>query len=99
MLPRTAFCLFCDDIRQEINNKASYMGVYPSAVAFPPDPQPEALLLLPRFFVAVWLMIDINDKLERVSLTVSIPPGQTEIFRLEVPPEQLAPPVPVEDWA
>jgi hypothetical protein len=98
MLPRTTFCMFCDDVRQEINSKTSYIGAYPSAVAFPPNPPPEALLLMSKLVVLVWLIVDINDKVESTTITVSIPPGQTEIFRQEIPPEQLTPPAPEGDW-
>lgn len=98
MLPRTAFCLFCDDVRQEVNSKTSYMGVYPVALAFPPNPPPDVQLLLPKLVVAVWFVTDANDKLERATINVSIPPGQTEIYRFDVPPEQLTPPPVTEDW-
>src|SRR5580658_391434 len=98
MLPRTAFCLFCDDLRQEVNSKSSYMGAYPAVLAFPPNPPPEAQLWLPKLVVAIWLIVDVEDKLERVTFTVTVPPGQTEIVRSEVPPEQLVPPLPLESW-
>jgi hypothetical protein len=48
--------------------------------------------------VVVWLIIDVNDRLEHAAITVSIAPGQTEIYRVEVPPEQLIPPAPEGDW-
>src|ERR1700729_4077122 len=98
MLPRTAFCLFCDDFRQEVNSKASYMGTYPAVLAFPPNPPPEAQLWLPKIVVAIWLIIDIEDKLERATFSITMPPGQTEVFRSDVPLEQLARPANMESW-
>jgi hypothetical protein len=89
-LPRTAFCLFCDDAQQEVNSKMSYMGVYPANLTFPPSTDPNAQYILPRLFLPLWLNTDVNDKLEHVTITVSIPPGRTKILRLEVPAEQLA---------
>jgi hypothetical protein len=98
MLPRTAFCMFCEDVRQEVNHKTSYIGAYPSAIAFPADAPPGTPLWLPKLVVAVWLTIDVNDRVERATITVTIPPGQTEVSRLVIPEEDLLPPQPEGDW-
>jgi hypothetical protein len=98
MLPRTASCIFCEDVRQEVNHKTSYIGAYPSAIAFPADAPPGTPLWLLKLVVAVWLTIDVNDRLERATITVTIPPGRTEVSRLVIPEEHLLPPQPEGDW-
>jgi hypothetical protein len=50
MSERTAFALWCDDIRQEIGNKPSFMGVYVGGVVVPSLPT-----ILPR--ISVWLSV------------------------------------------
>lgn len=87
--PRTAFCLFCDDIRQEIGGKLSYIGTYQSVliVTLPPNSQEPAFL--PKFAIAVWLLSDRNDKPGHVIVRVTTPPGQTEIARMEADQNQI----------
>lgn len=89
MLPRSAFCLFCDDARQEVGNKTSYMGVYPTDIVFPPSPPPETQIVLPKLVVAAWLITDIADKPEHLTITVSAP-GNPELLKMQVSSDQLA---------
>lgn len=83
-IARTAFCIFCDDIRQEIGNKLSYMGVYSTDMVFPPGALPDAPIAVPRFAISAWLICDINDIPKSASITVSVPPGRTEIIKNEI---------------
>jgi hypothetical protein len=85
--PRFAFCLFCDDVRAEVGNKLSYMGVYNKDILFPPLPPgtpPEMPVLLPKFVIVAWLVSDINDLPEKVLFRAFAPPGRTELLTSEV---------------
>ena len=88
-IPRTAFCLFCDDVRQEIGNKTSYMGVYMTDMLFPSNPSPDATVMLPKFCISVWLITDITDKPQKAIVTVFVPPGRTEAIRFDYPIDQV----------
>jgi hypothetical protein len=95
--PRAAFCLFCDDVRQEAGNKLSYMGVYNAEMHLAVPPDFSGQLVLPKLVVAFWLISDISDPPSRITLTVYGPPDRTEIFKHEA---TAAPVVqPPEDWA
>jgi hypothetical protein len=85
---RFATCLFCDDIRQEVGSKVSFMGVYGPDMIFAPDPS-EGPLVVPRFAIVAWLTFDIDDKPKDVSLSVFMPPGKTEVIKTELPVAQL----------
>lgn len=98
-IQRSAFCLFCDDIRMEIGNKPSFMGVYTGDIVLPPDPPPDMQVVLPRFAIMVWLFCDITDKAERVAVRVFAPPGRTEVIFTEIPPEQIKMPVATTEGA
>lgn len=83
---RYAFCLFCDDVRAEVGNKLSYMGVYNKDILFPPlrpGTPLEVPVVLPKFVIVAWLISDINDRPERVKVRAYIPPGRTELATSE----------------
>lgn len=77
--PRVAHSVFCDDVRFEMGNKLSLMGIYSSEViiyhSFP--------VALPKFCVQVWIVTDLDDKVERLTTTVVLPGGH-EIVRAEM---------------
>lgn len=57
--------VFCDDLRQEVGGKLTYVGVYSSALwvaAFP--------TLLPKFVVAVTLIADSLPRIGEVEFTI-----------------------------
>jgi hypothetical protein len=95
--PRTAFCLFCDDIRIEVGNKPSFMGIYGAEIVFPSDIPPEAPIVLPKFAIIPWLFCDMDDKPQRLTIHVYGPPGKTEIFRQEIAIGQIGQPAVVFD--
>lgn len=78
--PRVANCLFCDDIRVEVGNKFSLMGVYGGemliAATFP--------VQIAKLGIMVWLISDVDDKPKRVVTSVILPDG-TELLSTEVP--------------
>jgi len=87
--PRTAFCLFCDDIRMEIGNKPSFMGVYTGEMVFPPGLSLDVGIFVSKFAVMWWLFCDKDDRPQHISVRVSIPPGHTEIAKMDVGTEQI----------
>jgi hypothetical protein len=78
--PRVATCIFCDDIRQEVGGKVSIMGVYGADMIFPQAPPVSVL----KWGIAVWLIVDVDDIPQKLTITVLTPPGKTEIARVEM---------------
>jgi hypothetical protein len=73
--------LWCDDIRQEVGNKPSFMGVYTGALVVPQLP-----LTLPK--LCVWLTVTAPLSLALHDLVVSVKlEGGGELLRLPVPDE------------
>lgn len=84
--PRVAFCLFCDDIRLEVGNKPSFMGIYTGGeMVFPPDMPSGQPALIPKLAMPVWLVCDKGDVPEKLVAYVHAPPGRTEYMRQEIP--------------
>jgi hypothetical protein len=77
---RAANCIFCDDIRQEIGNKISLMGVFATDILFP-QPAP---VVLPKFGVVVWILFDVGDEPKRLRVRVLLPPDRKEIAIAEL---------------
>ena len=94
---RSAFCLFCDDIRLELGNKPSFMGIYTGEMIFPPNPPAEMQIAIPKFCIITWLFCDKDDPPRSVTVRIFGPPGRTEFAKFEVPPEQLVQPAPFFD--
>lgn len=57
--------IYCDDIRNEVGNKFSYMGIYTRELNIPSVP-----LLLPKLCIVVKVVSDINDPIESVVVRV-----------------------------
>lgn len=73
--------LWCDDIRQEVGNKPSFMGVYTGALVVPQLP-----LTLPK--LCVWLTVTAPPTLALQDLVVAVKlEGGGELLRLSVPDE------------
>ncbi|AZR94579.1 hypothetical protein BBB39_12925 [Bordetella trematum] len=73
---RYAHCLFCDDVRTEMGDKLSVMGIYGGELV---ATRPEALLpvgegapaaLLPRLCIVGYAFTPIDRPFERLSFTV-----------------------------
>ncbi len=95
-LSRFAFCLFCDDIRPEIGNKFSYMGVYQRDMVFPPGAAPGVPIFVPKFGIGAWVVSDINDRPKHIVFRVFGPPGRTEIGHREIDVAQISNPPEME---
>jgi len=71
--------LWCDDIRQEVGNKPSFMGVYTGALVVPQLP-----LTLPK--LCVWLTLSAPQELPLQDVEVAVAlVGGAELLRLPLP--------------
>ena len=64
-LSRYVEVIYCDDIREEVGNKLSYMGVYTSELFIPSTP-----ITLPKLCLAVKVVTDINDPFESLDVRI-----------------------------
>jgi hypothetical protein len=78
---RVANCIFCDDIRAEIGNKFSLMGIYGGDIIFPLPPQS---ILVPKFGILAQLITDLDDVPDKITITIYIPPNRQEFLKLEM---------------
>lgn len=70
--PRHIEVTYCDDIREEVGNKVSYMGVYSGELSVPTSP-----VILPKLCIAVKVVTDISDPFS--SLEVRLVKGDDEV--------------------
>jgi hypothetical protein len=71
--------LWCDDIRQEVGNKPSFMGVYTGALVVPQLP-----LTLPKLCVWLTLSAPQDQPLQDLEVAVALE-GGAELLRLPLP--------------
>jgi hypothetical protein len=88
MIPRSAISVLCDDIRAELGQKISLMGLYgPEIIIYAMPP-----IVLPKICGVVWLTSDIRDQIDQFTIRVTAPiPNDTdtkdnnrEVFRQNV---------------
>ena len=87
---RFVHAIFCDDIRQEVGNKVSFMGCYQGELFVPFVP-----LMLPKLCVQVTISTTVERPIK--SLTVRLDQGVNQLAVIEVPADDFArslPPVP-----
>ena len=76
---RVGHALFCDDIRFEVGNKLSFMGVYTTDIGvnstFP--------CVLAKLGLQATLITDVDDRLDIVTLRVVLPDG-SEVVKEEI---------------
>ena len=75
--------LFCDDIRQEMGNKVSFMGCYQGELLVPFVP-----LMLPKLCVQVTISSTVAQPLK--ALTVRLDQDTNQLALIEVPAGDLA---------
>jgi hypothetical protein len=83
--PRVANCAFCDDVRNEIGGKLSFMGIYGSDMLISGQP-PQAL---PKLAIVVWLVCDIDDDVKKFAIRVLAAPNRHEFAKAEYPDDAL----------
>ncbi len=84
---RFVHTIFCDDLRQEVGNKVSFMGCYQGELFVPFVP-----LLLPKLCVYVTVSTPVERPLR--ALTIRVDQGQNQLASIEMPSEDLARAVP-----
>lgn len=73
--------IYCDDIREEVGNKFSYMGVYSGELTVPNAP-----LLLPRLCVVAKVITDIASPFESLEVRIVMVKGDDETEILSTGP-------------
>ncbi len=81
MTDRYVHAIWCDDIRQEIGNKPSFMGVYLGGMTVPSLP-----IMLQKLSVYVWVSTEISNPLKTISLKIIRDDG---FVLTEIPPNDL----------
>jgi hypothetical protein len=71
MKERFVHTLWCDDIRQEVGNKPSFMGVYTGGLVVQSLP-----VKLPRLCVWTWVVSPIDQPVGKLTLSVMRDDGQ-----------------------
>lgn len=82
MRDRTAYVLFSDDIRDEVGNKKSLMGIYGPQVFVPMVP-----IVLPRFCATATLVFRQGDAPKHLSMEMTF--RDTLVSRGEIDPKEL----------
>jgi hypothetical protein len=81
-MSRLAYCHFCDDIRIEIGNKTSLMGIYGGELLVPAIPT-----MLPKLAVVTFVRTPVDKPLR--TLAFEVREGSTVLVRHEIPAEEL----------
>lgn len=81
---RILTAIFCDDIRHEIGNKMSFMGVYQGELIVPAAP-----IALARLCIYAMALTPVARPFKSLVLRVVLD-DKTELARLEIPPETFA---------
>ena len=93
--PRVANCIFCDDIRAEVGNKYSLMGIFAADIAFPMS----GPVILPKFGIVVWILFDVGDAPDKFTIRVLGPPNRSEILRVEGTGSEIQFPYPPDEYS
>lgn len=75
-------CVFCDDVRFEVGNKMSLMGIYQGDIILNTS-KPS---LLPRFAVALWVISPIDDPVKELTVRILLPPDRKELVKANFTP-------------
>lgn len=81
-MSRLAYCHFCDDVRIEIGNKTSLMGIYGGELLVPAMPT-----MLPKLAVVTFVRTPIDQLLR--TLAFEVREGSTVLARHEMSPSEL----------
>lgn len=71
--PRHVEVTYCDDIRQEVGNKMSYMGIYGSDMHVSTAP-----VLLAKLCIVVKVITNVDDPFEALEIRISSVKGSEE---------------------
>jgi hypothetical protein len=91
-MSRHAHCLFCDDIRYEIGNKTSILGIYNGVLQAASVP-----VVLPKLCIATFLSSPVDMPVSSLSIRVSL--NDQLLQQIDLTSENLAEvPKVVEQW-
>ena len=82
MAERFAYSIFCDDIRNEDNGKAIFIGVYSGAMIVPSFPT-----TLPSFCIALTILTPLERPFEK--MRIRIMKNDEELLLRDLPVEQM----------
>lgn len=75
------YTIFCDDVREEVNNKFTYVGVYAESLIVPSLP-----VTLSKFVINTHFLQHPDDEIRPLKVVVYGPESETvPIFDLDVP--------------
>ncbi len=72
-MPRYLEVIYCDDIRQEVGSKVSYMGIYAGELSVPAAP-----VVLPKLCVIAKLSTPVDDAFDSVDVRIYAVKGGEE---------------------
>lgn len=75
--------LFCDDVRYEVGNKVTYVGVYNGTMEFAGKPP----FTLPKLCISATSITPLDNPFKRLHLRVLV--NDTVVQEIEVPEDQL----------
>lgn len=78
MRHRTSFCTFCDDVRYELGNKVSLMGIYAATMVLQAAPP----IVIPKLCLAIWVIFDPKDIPSFVNVRLLTPPNKLEAISI-----------------
>ncbi|MFJ6324282.1 MULTISPECIES: DUF6941 family protein [unclassified Rhizobium] len=81
---RYGYCIFCDDVRTEIGEKLSFIGVYSGVLTLPEFP-----FSLPKFCVHVNLITSSTEPYRSIVLRCAAPGDRQPILEERLDPAQL----------
>jgi hypothetical protein len=81
---RWIHAIWCDDIRHELGNKPSLMGVYTGDLVMPTLPA-----MLPRLAVFVGAWTPKSQPFKQLKIRIEKCDGEHSLAVIEIPPEQL----------
>lgn len=77
--------ILCDDIRQEIGNKVSLMGIYSKELIVPNIP-----FTLPKICLML-IARDVQNEIRDLRVEVTLPQSKPMEFNVPAPPKQIIP--------
>lgn len=83
IMTRHAYCHFCDDIRYEVGNKVSAIGIYSGLLYLSDIPT-----VLPKLCILAFCSTDIDKPFRKLSVKLSV--GDIVIHDQEIPQDALA---------
>jgi len=82
-LAKEFFVLISDDVRQEVGNKISIMGIYSKEITVPDIP-----FVFPKFYIVI-IAKELKVEIGELKIIVSMPENEPIALNLPAPPRQI----------